>query len=58
MIWAGVSLVLPLLKNPVHDEKANQEGFEYVTRQMRYYTAMETLSLPVDMKNDVRYRAL
>jgi hypothetical protein len=49
-----VSLVLPLLKNPVHDEKANQEGFEYVTRQMRYYTAMETLSLPVDMKNDVR----
>ncbi|KAF8854784.1 hypothetical protein BDZ45DRAFT_728534 [Acephala macrosclerotiorum] len=51
---AGVSLVLPLLKNPSAAEAANQNGFTYVTSQMRYYNAMESLLLPEDMKSDLR----
>ena len=54
---AGVSLVLPLLKNPSAAEAAeaaNQDGFTYVTSQMRYYNAMESLLLPEDMKSDLR----
>jgi hypothetical protein len=53
MVWAGVSLVLPLLKNPTAAEAANQEGFTYVTSQMRYYAAMESLLLPKGMERDL-----
>lgn len=45
IVMAGVSLVLPLLKNPVADEAENQEGFSYVTSQMRYYVTLEDLLL-------------
>jgi hypothetical protein len=51
IVVAGVSLVLPLLKNPSAAEAANQDGFTYVTSQMRYYVAMESLLLPEDMKS-------
>ena len=51
---AGVSLVLPFLKNPSAAEAANQDRFTYVTSQMRYYNAMESLLLPEDMKSDLR----
>lgn len=51
---AGVSLVLPLLKNPSAAEAANQDGFTHVTSQMRYYNATEPLLLPEDMKSDLR----
>jgi hypothetical protein len=51
IVMAGVSLVLPLLKNPTAVEAANQEGFTYVTSQMRYYAAMEPLLLPESMKS-------
>ncbi|KAK4234131.1 WD40-repeat-containing domain protein [Achaetomium macrosporum] len=54
IVMAGVSLVLPLLKNPPKDEAANQDGFTYVTSQMRYYVAMESLLLPEDMKADLK----
>jgi hypothetical protein len=54
MIWAAVSLVLPLLKNPFEEEVANQEGFQYVTLQMRYYAAMETLWLPQYLNRDLK----
>jgi hypothetical protein len=54
IVVAGVSLVLPLLKNPSAAEAANQDGFTYVTLQMRYYVAMESLLLPKDMKSDLR----
>lgn len=50
IVMAGVSLVLPLLKNPVAVETANREGFTYVTSQMRCYVEMESLRLPVDME--------
>ena len=53
-VMAGVSLVLPLLTNPPKNEAANQEGFTYVTSQMRYYVAMESLLLPEDMKPDLK----
>jgi Cdc6-like AAA superfamily ATPase len=54
LVMAGVSLVLPLLTNPPKDEAANQDGFTYVTSQMRYYVAMESLLLPEDMKADLK----
>ncbi|CEJ87393.1 hypothetical protein VHEMI04400 [[Torrubiella] hemipterigena] len=47
----GVSLVLPMLKNPVMAEEARSTGFTYVTSQMRYYAAMESLLLPEDMES-------
>lgn len=56
IVMAGVSLVLPLLKNPTADEAANQDGFSYVTSQMRYYVTLEDLLLPehigVDRKDE------
>ncbi|KAK4232906.1 NACHT domain-containing protein [Achaetomium macrosporum] len=54
IVIAGVSLVLPLLTNPPKDEAANQDGFTYVTSQMRYYVAMESLLLAEDMKADLK----
>jgi hypothetical protein len=50
IVMAGVSLILPLLKNPTAAETANQDGLTYVTSQMRYYVAMESLLLPKDME--------
>jgi hypothetical protein len=54
IVLAGVSLVLPPLKNPTAAEAANREGFTYVTSQMRYYIAMESLLLPEDMKPNLK----
>jgi hypothetical protein len=53
-VMAGISLVLPLLKNPATADAANREGFTYVTSQMRYYVEMESLLLPEDMKPGLR----
>lgn len=54
IVMAGVSLVLPLLKNPAAAEEANRDGFTYVTSQMRYFAAMESLLLPQDTKPDLK----
>lgn len=50
IVMAGVSLILPLLKNPVAADAANSEGLTYVTLRMRYYTAMEQSLFPEDME--------
>lgn len=39
IVWAGVSIVLPLLTNHRTAEEANREGFIYVATRMRYYAA-------------------
>ncbi len=54
IVMVGVSLVLPLMKNPTAVETANNDGFAYVTSQMRYYVAMEPLLLPADMESDLK----
>jgi hypothetical protein len=54
IVIAGVSIILPLLKNPSAAEATSQDGFTYVTSQIRYYVAMESLLLPEDMKSDLR----
>ncbi|KAK4210639.1 NACHT domain-containing protein [Rhypophila decipiens] len=54
IVMAGVSLVLPLLKNPAAAEEASRDGFTYVTSQMRYFAVMESLLLPGDMKPDLK----
>ncbi|KAK5633192.1 hypothetical protein RRF57_008906 [Xylaria bambusicola] len=41
-VWAGVSLLLPLLTNPIEVQAANEEGLAYVSQKIRYYTNMET----------------
>lgn len=53
-VMAGISLILPLLKNPAAIDTANREGFTYVTSQTRYYIEMESLLLPEDMKPDLK----
>ena len=54
IVMAGVSLVLPLLKNPTAVEAANQDGFTYVTSQMRCYVAMESLLLVEAVQPDLK----
>ncbi|KUL86942.1 hypothetical protein ZTR_05311 [Talaromyces verruculosus] len=41
LVWAGVCIILPLLTNPTTAEKANSDGFTYVTCRMEYYTKLE-----------------
>lgn len=53
-VWAGIFFVLPLLITPTMVETANREGFTYVTSQMYYYAAMESLLLPKDMKSELK----
>ncbi|CAG8888278.1 unnamed protein product [Penicillium egyptiacum] len=53
-VMAGISLILPLLKNPAAIDTASREGFTYVTSQTRYYIEMESLLLPEDMKPDLK----
>ncbi|EFQ34670.1 WD domain-containing protein [Colletotrichum graminicola M1.001] len=50
IVMAGVSLILPLLKNPLAADAANSEGLTYVTLRMRYYAAMEQSLFPKDME--------
>jgi hypothetical protein len=49
LAWAGVSLILPLLKNPSLATAANAEGFTEVNTKMRYFNAMECLLFPKEM---------
>ncbi|KAF7183375.1 hypothetical protein CNMCM7691_003574 [Aspergillus felis] len=53
-VMAGISLILPLLKNPAAIDAANREGLTYVTSQMRYYVEMESLLLPSDLEPDLK----
>ncbi|KAJ5691664.1 vegetative incompatibility protein het-e-1 [Penicillium malachiteum] len=41
LIWAGVSLILPVLTNHTTAEQANRDGFTHVTARMRFYIALE-----------------
>ncbi|KAJ5609868.1 hypothetical protein N7528_009134 [Penicillium herquei] len=41
LIWAGVSLILPVLTNHTTAEQANRDGFTHVTGRMRFYIALE-----------------
>lgn len=54
IVLADVSLILPLLKNPSATEATNQDGFIYVTLQIRYYVAIESLLLPEHIKSDLK----
>ena len=45
IVWAGVSVILPLLTNPKVADEANRDGFTYVTTRMEYYAALEPLLL-------------
>lgn len=54
IVMAGVSLVIPLLKNPTAQEAAHQDGFKYITSQLRYYDAMGTLILSEAIEPEAR----
>ncbi|KAI9651521.1 MAG: hypothetical protein M1829_002699 [Trizodia sp. TS-e1964] len=54
IVMAGVSLILPLLKNQTVVETANQNGLTYVTSQMRYFIAMDSLLLPKNMEPNLK----
>lgn len=57
-VAAGVSLVLPLMRNPTVAEQANREGLVYVTSQMRFYNMLEEFLPDVnqEMKGDFTER--
>ncbi|KAL4928340.1 ankyrin repeat-containing domain protein [Aspergillus undulatus] len=42
LIWAGVCIVLPLVTNLQAAEDAIRDGFDFATRRLRYYIALET----------------
>ncbi|KAF6807326.1 vegetative incompatibility protein het-e-1, partial [Colletotrichum musicola] len=48
--WAGVSVLLPLLKNPSVAEIANRDGLSYVTSRIRYYIELEHLLWPENLR--------
>ena len=48
LVWAGVSLVLPLLTHPYLAAQANESGFNHVTARMNFYVALESRLLPKD----------
>ena len=54
IVWADIALILPLLKNPTAVEATNQENFTYITSQIRYYIAIESLLLPENMKTHLK----
>ncbi|KAF9870219.1 hypothetical protein CkaCkLH20_12305 [Colletotrichum karsti] len=41
LAWAGVSLVFPLLINPVNADQEHRDGFAYVTTRMHYYAELD-----------------
>lgn len=43
MVWAGVCLIMPLLTAPHTANKANRDGFTYVTTRIQFYTSLEPL---------------
>ena len=43
--WAVICMGLPLVTRPIEANRANRDGFVYITSRMRYYTALETLIL-------------
>lgn len=45
LVWAGISVVLPLLTNPKTASDACQDGFDYVTYRLGYYIQLEKLLL-------------
>jgi ankyrin repeat protein len=59
LVWAGVCIILPLLTNPTTAEKANSDGFTYVTSRMEYYTKLEEfLLLPRGKAQDDEFEEL
>ncbi|KAF2147926.1 hypothetical protein K461DRAFT_283068 [Myriangium duriaei CBS 260.36] len=43
LVWAGISLILPLLTNSRTVNEANHTGFIYITARMDYYAGLESL---------------
>lgn len=58
LVWAGVCIILPLLTNPTTAEKANSDGFTYVTSRMEYYAKLEDLLLPRGKAQDDEFEEL
>lgn len=50
LAWAGVSTLLPVLKNPSAAEEANRDGLSYVTSRIRYYAELERLLWPENLR--------
>ncbi|KAI3333003.1 hypothetical protein F4824DRAFT_275426 [Ustulina deusta] len=53
IVWAGVSIILPLLTNPKIADEAVRDGFKYVTTRMQYYTELEPLLLRLGKNPEV-----
>lgn len=49
--WAGVSVLLPLLKNPVAADEANRSGLSYVTSRFSYNMKLEPHLWPQNLRD-------
>ncbi|GAD93829.1 hypothetical protein BC1G_06991 [Paecilomyces variotii No. 5] len=46
LIWAGVSLIIQLVTNPITAHDSNMEGFLYVTERLGFYNEFQTRWIP------------
>ncbi|KAL1862025.1 hypothetical protein Plec18170_000849 [Paecilomyces lecythidis] len=46
LIWAGVSLIVQLVTNPITAHDSNTEGFLYVTARLGFYNEFQTRWIP------------
>lgn len=53
-VIVGISLILLLLRNLAILDKANRQRFIYIISQIGYYTEIESLLLPKDIKSSLR----
>jgi hypothetical protein len=47
LAWVSLSLILPLLTNPLKARRAKEDGFVCVTPRLKFYTALESSLFPL-----------
>ena len=52
LAWTVICIGLPFLTKPAAADKANMDGFKYISSRMRYYIALESLLSPKDPTTD------
>ena len=53
LAWTVICIGLPFLTKPAAADKANLDGFKYISSRMRYYIALESLLSPKDPMADL-----
>ncbi|KAL7934415.1 hypothetical protein V8C35DRAFT_280150 [Trichoderma chlorosporum] len=48
LAWAGISVILPILMNPIVAEEVSRDGCLYITSRIQFYLKLESLIFPSD----------